>query len=74
LDRESSANGWTLIETLREYRGSLAAVMRRAIAVGDIHGCSLALKAMVDAIDPGPDNLLVTLGDYIDRGRTAAAS
>ena len=36
--------------------------------VGDIHGCSLALKALVDAIDPGPDDLLVPLGDYIDRG------
>ena len=40
----------------------------RTIAIGDIHGCSLALAALLDAIDPNPDDLLVTLGDYIDRG------
>jgi serine/threonine protein phosphatase 1 len=40
----------------------------RTIAIGDIHGCSLALAALVDAIDTNPDDLLVTLGDYIDRG------
>ncbi len=40
----------------------------RTIAIGDIHGCSLALAALVDAIDPGPEDLLVPLGDYIDRG------
>jgi len=46
----------------------MTAVPGRTIAIGDIHGCSLALKALVDAIDPGPDDLLVPLGDYIDRG------
>src|SRR4051812_11124030 len=40
----------------------------RTIAIGDIHGCSLALKAVIDAIDPVPDDVLVLLGDYIDRG------
>jgi serine/threonine protein phosphatase 1 len=40
----------------------------RIIAVGDIHGCSVALQALLDAIHPGPDDLLVFLGDYIDRG------
>jgi serine/threonine protein phosphatase 1 len=46
----------------------MTAVPGRTIAIGDIHGCSLALKALVDAIDPGPEDLLVALGDYIDRG------
>jgi serine/threonine protein phosphatase 1 len=68
FDGESSANGWTLVETFREYRGAMTAVPGRTIAIGDIHGCSLALKALVDAIDPGPEDLLVPLGDYIDRG------
>src|SRR4051812_24066515 len=40
----------------------------RAIAIGDIHGCSRALAALVDAIAPAPEDLLVVLGDYIDRG------
>ena len=40
----------------------------RNIAIGDIHGCSMALAALVEAIDPQPDDTIITLGDYIDRG------
>jgi serine/threonine protein phosphatase 1 len=40
----------------------------RTIAIGDIHGCLAALIALIAAIDPGPEDTLVTLGDYIDRG------
>jgi serine/threonine protein phosphatase 1 len=40
----------------------------RTIAIGDIHGCLAALEALITAIAPGPDDTLVTLGDYIDRG------
>lgn len=40
----------------------------RVIAVGDVHGCCLALEALLDAIGPTGDDILVTLGDYIDRG------
>jgi serine/threonine protein phosphatase 1 len=40
----------------------------RTIAIGDIHGCSAALAALVRAIDPTPLDALVFLGDYIDRG------
>ena len=40
----------------------------RTIAIGDIHGCSAALAALLDAIEPGPNDTVVTLGDYIDRG------
>jgi serine/threonine protein phosphatase 1 len=40
----------------------------RTIAIGDIHGCSEALRALVAAIDPQPADTLVTLGDYVDRG------
>ena len=40
----------------------------RTIAIGDIHGCSLALAALIDAIVPGPDDTVVTLGDYVNRG------
>ncbi|QGJ68568.1 Metallophosphoesterase [Planctomycetales bacterium 10988] len=41
---------------------------RRTIAIGDIHGCILALRALLARINPQPDDLLVFLGDYIDRG------
>jgi serine/threonine protein phosphatase 1 len=40
----------------------------RTIAIGDVHGCSRALAALVGAIAPTPEDLLVVLGDYIDRG------
>ena len=40
----------------------------RIIAIGDIHGCSMALASLLDAIAPRPDDTIVTLGDYVDRG------
>jgi serine/threonine protein phosphatase 1 len=40
----------------------------RTIAIGDIHGCSAALGALIDAIAPGAGDTIVPLGDYIDRG------
>ncbi len=42
--------------------------MSRLIAIGDIHGCSAALRAVLTAIDLGAEDRLVTLGDYVDRG------
>jgi serine/threonine protein phosphatase 1 len=41
---------------------------KRTIAVGDIHGCSKALDALIEAIRPTPDDEIVMLGDYVDRG------
>jgi serine/threonine protein phosphatase 1 len=40
----------------------------RIIAIGDVHGCSAALAALVRAIDLTVQDTLVFLGDYIDRG------
>jgi calcineurin-like phosphoesterase family protein len=40
----------------------------RILAIGDIHGCSTALAALLQAIDPQADDTIITLGDYIDRG------
>ena len=40
----------------------------RTIAIGDIHGCSAALRTLLDAISPDSQDTIVTLGDYIDRG------
>ena len=41
--------------------------MRRFV-IGDIHGCGKALRTLIDTIDPGPDDEIIFLGDYIDRG------
>jgi len=40
----------------------------RTIAIGDIHGCARALEVILDAIVPDPGDVIITLGDYIDRG------
>lgn len=41
--------------------------MRRFV-IGDIHGCSKALRTLIELIDPQPEDELVFLGDYVDRG------
>ncbi|MCA9196587.1 MAG: serine/threonine protein phosphatase [Planctomycetales bacterium] len=40
----------------------------RIIAIGDIHGCNTALHALLDAIALTDRDILVPLGDYVDRG------
>ncbi len=41
--------------------------MRRFV-IGDIHGCGKALRTLIEAIEPRPQDEIVFLGDYIDRG------
>ncbi len=40
----------------------------RTIVIGDIHGCLDALRGLVMAIAPMPEDRLIFLGDYVDRG------
>jgi serine/threonine protein phosphatase 1 len=40
----------------------------RHLAIGDIHGCSRALDALLAAVSPRADDRLITLGDYVNRG------
>src|SRR6186997_2936681 len=40
----------------------------RTIAIGDIHGCSQALGALIGAIQPAAGDTIVLLGDQVDRG------
>ena len=35
---------------------------------GDIHGCLSSFNALLEFVSPGKDDLVVTLGDYTDRG------
>jgi len=42
--------------------------MSRIIAIGDIHGCADALRALLDEIALQADDTLITLGDCVDRG------
>lgn len=43
-------------------------MVARTIAIGDIHGCADALAALLAAIEPSSENVIITLGDHIDRG------
>lgn len=38
------------------------------IAIGDVHGCRRSLQALLKELNPGPDDHLVFIGDYVDRG------
>ncbi len=38
------------------------------IAIGDIHGCVGSLNVLLDRIGPEPEDHLVFVGDYVDRG------
>ena len=40
----------------------------RYLAVGDIHGCFKALTTLAAFVPFQRDDLLITLGDYVNRG------
>jgi serine/threonine protein phosphatase 1 len=42
--------------------------MSRLLAIGDIHGCWTALSTLTQSVPIRDDDLVVTLGDYVDRG------
>jgi len=42
-------------------------------AIGDLHGCVDELEVLLDALAPRRDDLLVFLGDYVDRGPSVRA-
>ncbi len=40
----------------------------RLLALGDVHGCAQALEALLEVVNPQPEDTLVALGDFVDRG------
>jgi serine/threonine protein phosphatase 1 len=54
----------------RSAEGSFAV---RYLAIGDIHGCYQALTALARAVEFAPDDVIITLGDYVDRGPNSFA-
>lgn len=40
----------------------------RLLAIGDIHGCLRALDTLLASVELRPDDRIITLGDYVDRG------
>ncbi len=41
---------------------------RRVLTIGDIHGCSRAFNTLLAQVRPQPQDRIVTLGDYVNRG------
>jgi serine/threonine protein phosphatase 1 len=44
----------------------------RVLAIGDVHGCLAQLEALLENVAPTPDDHVVFLGDYVDRGADSA--
>lgn len=42
--------------------------MKRTLVIGDIHGCLAPLEHLWKAVDPRPEDRVVFIGDYVDRG------
>jgi len=40
----------------------------RTLAIGDIHGCDVALETLLKELVPRPADTIVVLGDVVDRG------
>jgi serine/threonine protein phosphatase 1 len=40
----------------------------RYLAIGDIHGHADVLQQLLEFVQPQPDDQIITLGDYVDRG------
>lgn len=40
----------------------------RTLAISDIHGCLDALQTLWKALDPQPEDHIIFVGDYVDRG------
>jgi serine/threonine protein phosphatase 1 len=40
----------------------------RHLAIGDVHGCLRSLAALIDLVGPQADDVLVMVGDFVDRG------
>lgn len=45
----------------------------RTLAIGDIHGCNAALRALLEKVRPESTDQVIFLGDYIDRGPASRA-
>ena len=45
----------------------------RVLAIGDIHGCDVALNTLLDRIALTPDDTVIVLGDLVDGGPNSKA-
>lgn len=61
----------TNLKPMLVWRYELATKEEKAmsvLAIGDIHGCYTAFDTLLEKINIQKDDIIVTLGDYVDRG------
>lgn len=46
----------------------------RLLTIGDIHGHTIALNALLEELSPTSSDKLVFLGDYVDKGPDVAGT
>ena len=61
-----------VLSLLLLYSRRASILTGRLIAIGDIHGCRNALVELLQHVAPTADDIVVTLGDYVDRGPDSA--
>jgi serine/threonine protein phosphatase 1 len=42
--------------------------MQKTLVIGDIHGCSIELQALLDKAGLGDGDAVIGIGDIVDRG------
>ena len=62
-------SAWYACTAKHERRAASSTMADRVIAIGDIHGCSMALDRLLEVIDPTEGDTVVTLGDYVAKGK-----
>lgn len=45
----------------------------RYLAIGDIHGCYRAFDRLLGVVQPQPEDIIITLGDYLNKGPDSKA-
>ncbi|MGK7897979.1 MAG: metallophosphoesterase [Xenococcus sp. (in: cyanobacteria)] len=45
----------------------------RYLAIGDIHGCYQAFDQLLAVVQPQPEDIIITLGDYLNKGPNSKA-
>ena len=56
------------LRQIRRLMSQTGGLVGRLIAIGDVHGRFNKLEGLLSKISPQPDDRIVFLGEYIDRG------
>ena len=64
---------YNLTSTLQPRRNHGSHAVSRAYVFGDVHGCYRELVRLMDRIGPDPDDRVISVGDFVDRGPNSPA-